>query len=370
MSDHRVIVAGASAGGVEAYIRFVGGLPSDFAAAVFLVLHIPSEFPSFLADILRSKTHLKVLPTEDGAPVTSGEIRVAPPGFHTLIQSGRMMLVRGPRENRHRPAVDPLFRSAASEYGPRAIGIILTGTLDDGTAGLFEIKRRGGIAIVQDPADAEQASMPASALSSVDVDYCLPLARIPTLLSELVQRPLSESPPAVSCSNGHHTKPAPPKVPRAPGPRTPVPQHEIKVAAGDIVETFSDHRQPGSPSVYTCPECQGVLWEVQEGGLLRFRCRVGHAYSLDTISVGQAEALEAALWNAMKILEENVSVCRRLVQRAQEKNLAFLVNQYQARIRKAEEQMKILKRVLLSGPGTFPDFANSKEMAHGEAEAS
>jgi two-component system chemotaxis response regulator CheB len=348
VSNFRVIVAGASAGGVEAYKTLVGGLPRDLNAALFLVLHIPSEFPSFLPEILTSKARLKVLPTEDGARVVPGEIRVAPPGYHTLIQSGHMRLVRGPRENRHRPAIDPLFRSAAAEYGPRAIGLILTGTLDDGTAGLFEIKREGGVTIVQDPSDADQASMPASALAAVEVDHCLPLSRIPLLLTKLAATPVSETRPGA---------PPPANQPAQAPDRMSIVEHEVAVAGGDPYAVLADDKQPGKPSVYSCPECEGVLWEVQDGELLRFRCRVGHAYSLESIGMGQAEALEAALWNAMKILEENVSICRRLVARARAQNLTFLVHQYESRIGKAEGQIKLLNNVLLQGPGAFSDYA-------------
>jgi two-component system chemotaxis response regulator CheB len=324
MPGHHIIVAGASIGGVEAYTHIVSGLPKDMAASMFLVLHIPSESPSFLPDILQRHTQLRVLPAEDSAPIVPGEIRVAPPGVHLLLEHGFMRLSLGARENRHRPAIDPLFRSAAAAYGQAVIGVVLTGSLDDGAAGLLAIKKHGGIAVVQDPADALQASMPGNALIATPVDHCVPLVRIPSLLLELIRHPASDAPPLIS----------------------PQEKHELAAAAGDYKESTREQNQPGKPSVFSCPDCHGVLWEIQEGELTRFRCRVGHAFSMDSIVNGQAEVLETALWAAIKTLEESTSLSRRLAQRARDKNLDFLVKRYDDQIGKSEEQLKVLHRIL------------------------
>ena len=177
MAGHDMVVVGTSSGGVEALMELCGGLPEDLPAAVFVVVHFPEGAPSVLPSILNRAGPLKAVHPEDGDPIENGRIYVAPPGLHLLVERGRVRLVRGPRENLHRPAVDPLFRTAAVAYGPRAVGVVLTGARDDGTAGLLAIKRRGGVAVVQDPDDALFSGMPQSALEYVDVDYCLPLER-------------------------------------------------------------------------------------------------------------------------------------------------------------------------------------------------
>ncbi len=182
-----IVVIGASSGGVEALIRLVGGLPADLPAAVFVVVHLPSGAPSVLPKILDLSDPLKAVECEDGALVRPSHIYVACPDRHLLVEDGRVRSVRGPKENRHRPAVDNLFRSAAVAHGPRAVGVVLTGDLDDGTVGLAAIKRRGGVAVVQDPEDALFSGMPLSALECVEVDYCLPLSEIAPLLSRIVR---------------------------------------------------------------------------------------------------------------------------------------------------------------------------------------
>jgi two-component system chemotaxis response regulator CheB len=324
MPGHNIIVAGASIGGVEAYIDLVSELPADLPATLFLVLHIPSESPSFLPEILARNSKMRVLPAENSAAIVPGEIRVAPPGMHLLLDKGYMRLTHGPRENRHRPAIDPLFRSAATAYGSSVIGLIMTGSLDDGSAGLLAVKKHGGIAVVQDPSDALQASMPGNALAATAVDYCVPLKRIAPLLVELSKQEAPKMPPSVS----------------------PKEKHEIEAIAGNGQESVHLENQPGKPSVFSCPECQGVLWEIHDGELVRYRCRVGHAYSLNSIADGQAEALETALWTAVKTLEESVTLSRRLCKRAAEKNMNFLVKRYDDQIAQSQQQLKLLHQVI------------------------
>jgi len=193
--EDRIVVVGASAGGVDTLMKFVRTIPPAFPAPICIVLHVPPDSPSLLAQILDREGMLPAKAAEDGEIYRPGHIYVAPPDRHLLIgRDGTLHLRRGPRENRHRPAVDPLFRSAALAYGSRAVGVILSGTLDDGTAGLLAIKQRGGIAIVQDPADALYPSMPQSALHHVDVDHSTPLSRLGVLLTHVVSQP----PPAVT----------------------------------------------------------------------------------------------------------------------------------------------------------------------------
>lgn len=192
MPGHDIIVIGASAGGVQALKTLVGSLPRKLPASIFVVLHIPAESPSLLPEILSRAGPLEAVQAVDGIEIEHRCIYIAPPDHHLLIEHGHVRVVRGPKENRHRPAVDPLFRSAAQIYGTRVVGVILTGGLDDGTAGLLAVKRRGGIAVVQDPDEALYPGMPSSALANVEVDYRLPLSSIGPLLVRLASEQVEE----------------------------------------------------------------------------------------------------------------------------------------------------------------------------------
>lgn len=195
MPGHDIVVVGASAGGVETLVKLVEKLPADLPASVFVVLHIPAQNPSLMPEILSRSGRLKAVHPRDGEAIQQGCIYIAPPDLHLLVEQGHVHLLRGPKENRHRPAIDPLFRSAAAAYGPRVVGVVLTGSLDDGTAGLLAIKRLGGIAIVQDPADALYPSMPLNALEHVNVDYKLPVSEIGPLIAHLAYEPVGKELP-------------------------------------------------------------------------------------------------------------------------------------------------------------------------------
>ncbi|GHO97625.1 protein-glutamate methylesterase [Reticulibacter mediterranei] len=327
MTGHDMIALGASAGGVEALIAILRTLPKDLPAALFVVLHIPAQSPSLLPDILNRICPLIVLQPEDGVKIAYGHVYVAPPDHHLLIERGSLCVTRGPKENRHRPAIDPLFRSLAYSYGPRGTGVVLTGALDDGTSGLLAIKQRGGIAVVQDPDEALYPSMPLSAIEHVPVDYRLPLAEIGPLLTRLAHEPvqtLQLSPPPEDL------------------------QREIRIAAMET-NALNEHEQIGKPSVYSCPECGGVLWETQDGNLLHFRCRTGHAFSPESVLAEQSEQLEHALWAALKTLEEKVSLMRRLALQAQENERSWLAQRYEMQWRDAEEHAILLRRILMQG---------------------
>jgi two-component system chemotaxis response regulator CheB len=325
LPGHDIIVIGASAGGVEALMNLVRALPPDLPAAVCIVLHLPAQSPSMLPNILARAGALPVAQARDRAPIEHGQIYVAPPDHHLLVERGHLRIVHGPRENRHRPAVDPLFRSAARAYGPRVLGVILTGTLDDGTAGLQAIKQRGGLAIVQDPEDALYPGMPRSAIEHVAVDYILPLAEIAPLLVRLAHQPVDEqAAPAVSKEMAQ----------------------EIKVAQMDMdMMTSDDH--PGAPSAFSCPECGGVLWELRDGDLVRFRCRTGHAYSPESVLAGQADVLEEALWVALKTLEEHASLSRRLGHQARERGHQRIAARFDERVHDAEQRIALIRQVLI-----------------------
>jgi two-component system chemotaxis response regulator CheB len=327
LAGHDVVTIGASSGGVEALSRLVGGLPADLPAAVLVVVHFPEGAPSALPRILGRAGSLEAVHPEDGDRVERGRVYVAPPGFHLLVEDGRVRLARGPKENGHRPAVDPLFRSAAVAYGPRVVGIVLTGADDDGAAGLAAIKRRGGVAVAQDPNDAVFRRMPESALGYADVDYCAPVGEMAALLARLVREPAGEE----------SLYPVPDDV-----------ELEAKIAGLDPA-TLEGGRHPGEASGFTCPECSGPLYEIQDGPLTRFRCRVGHAYTAEGVLEGKTDALEEALYAALNTLEEAAEVADRLAARARHSGHAHAAERFEARARRAREQTTTVRRVLTHG---------------------
>jgi two-component system, chemotaxis family, protein-glutamate methylesterase/glutaminase len=327
MPGHDIIVIGASAGGVEVLVALAGALPRNLPAAVFVVLHIPAHSPSLLPEILNRVGPLAAIAAADGMAIEHGHIYVAQPDHHTLVDPGQVRVVRGPKENRHRPAVDPLFRSAAQAYGPRVVGVVLTGSLDDGTAGLHAIKRRGGIAVVQDPNEALYPSMPLSALENVAVDYTLPLSGIGPVLVRLANEPV----PA--------------------GEVYPVPEDmemETRLTEMDLDTLYGEERA-GTPSSFSCPECGGVLWELQDGDLLRFRCRIGHAFTVDSVLAEQSEVVEGALWAALKTLEETVSLSSHMARQAHGRGQDWLARRFAEKVREAEQHAKVIRELLLKG---------------------
>lgn len=331
VNGHDIVVIGASSGGVEALIELVGGLPEDLPAAVLVVVHLSEESSSALPKILDRSGPLEAVSPEDGGRLKRGHIYVAPPGFHMLVEEGRVRVARGPKENRHRPAVDPLFRSAALVYGPRVVGVVLTGARDDGTAGLLAIKRRGGVAVVQDPEDALFAGMPQSALEYVEVDHCLPLNGIAPLLARLSR----EEVPA-----------------EEEGAYATVPEDmefESKMAGLDPAGAVGSDYQIGEISHYTCPECTGPLYEIRDGELVRYRCRVGHAYTAESVLDDKSEALENALYMALNTLEESASMSRALAARAREHGQDHAASRFEERARKAGEQVDLIRWALSDG---------------------
>jgi len=291
-NGHGVIVIGASAGGVEALRRVVSGLPADLGSAVFVVLHLPPGGTSVLPAILKRAGDLPASHAVDGDEVEAARIYVAPPDNHMLIEDGVVRVTPGPRENGHRPAIDPLFRSAARSYGTNLIGVVLSGVLDDGTAGLAAVKAAGGHTVVQDPGDALYPAMPRSAIAHVSPEHVVETGEIAPLLAELASAPPRKAPPV------------------------PIePEAVLEETYGAVDRGASDAPQPGEPSGFTCPECNGALWETDEDGLPRFRCRTGHQYSLDTLLSAQSHSIEVALWSAVRALEERSAMLRRIAQR-------------------------------------------------------
>jgi two-component system, chemotaxis family, protein-glutamate methylesterase/glutaminase len=327
LAGHDIIVIGASAGGVEALSAVVRELPADLPAAVFVVLHMPAQSPSLLAKILDRSAKLPATQAVDDEPIRQGHIYVAAPDCHLLVQKGHVHVKRGPKENRHRPAIDPLFRSAARAYGPRVIGVVLTGALDDGTAGLKDIKRLGGLAVVQDPDDAYFPSMPRSAIQNVEVDHVKPLSQIGSLLAYLAHTPAEEE--------GAYPVPEEMSI-----------EVESSQSAHIGIETMN---KLGTPSYYSCPECHGTLWELGDDNFLRFRCHVGHAFTAESLQADHSESLEEALYAALRALEESASLARRLAERAERFNHEHVRERYLQRAQQTAHHADIVRGILESG---------------------
>ncbi|MFO7553245.1 MAG: chemotaxis protein CheB [Haliea sp.] len=275
------IVVGASAGGMEALKKLVAQLPKEFPAPVFIVNHMGADTTGeALVKVLNESSSLACAHAQDQQVFKSGNIYLAPSDQHMLIVKGKILVTKGARENRSRPAIDPLFRSAAVAYGNRVIGIILTGYLDDGTSGMMAIKRCGGVCIAQDPHDASYPDMPQSVISNVGADYCLPVAEMGALLSDLVSRELPEN------------KEAPEDL-----------VIEAKIAQR-VLSDLPSVEALGDQVPFNCPDCGGVLWKVEEGDLLRYRCHTGHAFTSSVLLAQQAVKIEETLWVALRMFEE------------------------------------------------------------------
>jgi two-component system chemotaxis response regulator CheB len=325
LETREIVVIGASAGGVEAIKEVVEALPADFPAAVFVVVHFPPHAASSLPAILTRAGSLPAAHPADGDPVEPGRIYVAPPDRHMLVERGRVCLSRGPRENGHRPAVDPLFRSAAVAYGRGVVGVVLSGNLDDGTAGLSAVVRRGGVGVVQDPADAAHPGMPSSALAYVRVDHSVPLAELPALLVRLVTEPVSER--------------------TDPDVGQDLFRFETDITEMEPYALHADQR-PGEPSGFSCPECQGVLFEVREGELVRYRCRVGHAYGPETLMAQQADQVEEALWIAFQSLKERAAFARGMARKMETRRNRYSHQRFMEQAAEADARAAVIRDVL------------------------
>ena len=290
MAKRDIVVIGTSAGGIDALRTLVKDLPADFQASIFIVLHTGPDSPGLLDQILQRVSPVKVRNPIDKEKIQGNRIYVAPPDHHLIIEPGIICLSKGPKENRFRPAIDPLFRSAAQVYGPKVIGVILTGGLDDGVAGLWAVKKLGGTAVVQHPEDALFPSMPLNAMHYVDVDHCVPLTEIAPLLVELTSTAVDET------------------------RRYEMPEHldiEVKIAKQDPA-IDEDIREIWEKSSYTCPECHGVLLQLTEGTRSRYRCHTGHAFSADSLLAEITESIEETLWSAIRNIEESVMLMRHM----------------------------------------------------------
>jgi two-component system chemotaxis response regulator CheB len=329
MAHRDIVVIGASSGGVEALTNLVAGLPERVPAAVFIVLHIRPDAPSQLPAILNRAGRLPAAHAVDGEPIRLGRIYVAPPGLQTYVERSRIGVRRAPAENLHRPAIDPLFRTAAHHHRGRVIGIVLSGQRDDGTAGLLAIRRGGGLVIVQDPVDAMFPSMPVNAMESADADYCVRSAEIGPLVARLVGQQLA-----------------------APALAVEIPLETVEEAHNSAAALRAD--QLGRPSSLTCPECQGALWEVAAGSHLKYRCRVGHAFSEQTMLAAQSESIERALWTALRALEERSATMRRAAEHARERGYLSVASSFDERSERIESDVRMLHDLITNGRALEP----------------
>lgn len=285
MAHSPIIVIGASSGGVAALRSLAAALPKTLCVPVLVVLHIGAH-PSVLPDLLNTAGPIPAKHAEDGEAILPGHIYVAPPDQHMIVADGRLRLIRGPKENCARPAIDPLFRSVAEHYGSKAVGVILTGNLNDGALGLFDIKARGGVAIVQDPNDADYPEMPMSAAEHVELDYSLPLAEIPELLVEIVRRKFEEDvtmPETLSQLEG---------------------QEPANI----------NHEKFERPLTVTCPDCGGALKKFGVGSIVKFGCHIGHSYTAEIMATAQFEEMEKAMRAAVRFLNERAEFCLQMAE--------------------------------------------------------
>jgi two-component system chemotaxis response regulator CheB len=328
-----VVAVGASAGGVEALTTLAGGLPEDLDAAVCVVLHLPAAAESRLAHILSRAGPLPAVQARGGERLVSGRIYVAPPDRHLAVRGSHLLVTRGPHENGLRPSIDVLFRSAAVSYGRRAVAVVLSGTRDDGVSGASAVGARGGCVFVQEPADSLFASLPEHTVERDHPDRILPVAQLASAVAAAVGR-LSEEVNVSENGDGEMRL-----------------ETEYATLDADALERDAP---PGESTVYACPACGGVLWEIDDGELPRFRCRVGHAYSAEGTVEAQGESVEAALWTALRALQERAQLTERIASRVGAAGAKQSQARFEEFARDAHEQADVIRR-LLAGNGSGPD---------------
>ncbi|HZD87425.1 MAG TPA: chemotaxis protein CheB [Gaiellaceae bacterium] len=326
-----LVVVGASAGGVQALSELVARLPDDLAAAVCVVLHLHAGTESRLARILGRAGPLAAEQAQPAQQLVAGRILVAPPDQHLLVRDRHALVSRGPHENGFRPSIDVLFRSAAVAYGARTVAVVLSGTRDDGVEGASAIGRRGGSVFVQDPDDSLFPGLPAATVARDHPHRVLPLAELAGAVAAAVHR-LSEE-VAMSENEGDAMSL----------------ETDYAMLDHDAIERGGPS---GRPSVYSCPECGGVLWEVGDGDQLRFRCRVGHAYTAEGAVDAQRASVEEALWTALRALQERAQLSERLAGRVGQAGANQSRRRFESFAREAREQAEVIRRVLAGADGT------------------
>ena len=344
MASRDVVVIGASAGGIEALRAVVGAFPAGLPAAVLVVLHIPRSSPSALPRILDRSGALPASHAVNGEPLRHGRIYVAPADHHLLVRDGSIGLSRGPTENGHRPAVDPLFRSAARAYGPRVVGVVLSGARDDGTAGLATVRARGGVTVVQEPDEALHPSMPRSAIEHDAVDHVLPAANIGTLIATLA---------------GEHT---------AEDGFKPDPQLDEEAAMAEMsADPTPDYLT--NPAGFGCPTCNGSLFALGGDPVPRYRCRIGHAWSPESLLDEHAATFEGALWMALRSLEEKGALAARMAAAARGRRNNGAAARYETTATEAETAAGLIRRLIrqMDAGAAAPDHDQAPDQARAKA---
>jgi two-component system chemotaxis response regulator CheB len=326
---HRnVVVVGASAGGLEALDTLVGGLPTDLPASIFVIQHMAPQNSgiALLQRLGRHKAFHCAL-AKNGEKFKPGRVYIGPADHHMLVKKDCVLVTKGARENRYRPAIDPLFRSAATTHGSRVIGVILTGMLDDGTAGLLAIKKCGGVTVVQDPKRAAYPDMPQNALNNVDVDFCLPVTEMGGLLERLVKE--------------------------SPGKSKPVPK-EVSTEALIAERVLSDVAQVstlGKQVPYNCPNCGGVLWQLDVSEK-RYRCHTGHSFTAAALVTSQNEKIEETLWVSLRMFEERKNLLNNMARTEQSKNLKA---SYTEQAAATQVHIERIRAMLMANPPRVQD---------------
>jgi two-component system, chemotaxis family, protein-glutamate methylesterase/glutaminase len=323
VNTHDIIAIGGSAGSFDALKQLFADLPADLPASLFVVRHILPGHDDLSASILGEAGPFAVRTAIDGDMIEHGVAYLAPGGRHLMVDGGRILLGRGPRENMARPAVDATFRSVALNYGPRVIGVVLSGLLDDGAAGLAAIRKCGGAAIVQDPADCSAPDMPMSALDACEVDYRFPAARMAQGLVRLANEPAAPAPPV------------PPDI-----------ALEVQIAAGRPSTTDTLLRI-ATPVALSCPACTGVLSQITDPARLRFRCQIGHAYTAETLDEAQDESVAEAIGIAIRVLEERHTLLTKMADDATGRGHRASAVQFADRAVEYRQQADKLRKVIM-----------------------
>jgi two-component system chemotaxis response regulator CheB len=326
MAKRDIIVIGASAGGIEPLQKLFERLPL-LEVSIFVVLHQHAERKSFLTEILAKKSVFNIQIAKNNLRVKKKHVYIAPSDHHLIIEKNIITLSKGPRINFSRPSIDILFTSAANSYGSKVIGILLSGLLDDGTSGLNDIKSQGGLCIVQDPKEAIHNDMPLNALENVTIDYCLPVEKIAKKLSILTKKSAKKT-----TKNNSSSK----KI------------LQTEIASQKITQTKEDVlNKVGKVSPFTCPECQGSLWEIHSKDILRYRCRIGHAYNIKNLNKAKDISLENTLWAGIRALEENASLAYKIANMLKKNNHRNAAGMYMDKGKKADVQAIELRKILL-----------------------
>jgi len=323
MSNRDIIAIGGSAGATAPLKAILSRLSADLPASVFIVLHVPARGLGMLSTVAASAGKLPVHEAVDGMPIERGHVYLGAPDHHLLIEDGRVRLGRGPRENMARPAIDPLFRSAALSYGPRVIGVVLSGLLSDGASGLNAIKRCGGMALVQDPSDALSDEMPRRALETTIVDLCVPAARLGDVLSDM------------ALETAGAVLPIPPDL-----------RLEVAIAAGERSDS-ERIAQIADPTPLTCPSCGGVMSKLKTGQPLRFRCQVGHAYTADVLAKEQEGRVDEAMRVALRIIEERAELVHRMAEEGRQSGRRAVAEMYDSRAAEYRGYAENLRKAVL-----------------------